>query len=204
MRKRTPQRTIRRKHTIIFRENRCNKEMQQHSGQKNEELYFPLTPQRPSGWCKRWAPLLALCAPALAVSSQSLVDTGWLRVQVQPSGRRKSTEDSPPCLPRPVDAPVSSAHVHHVHDDGHITCSHLTSGEVGKGCPEGQQRPGYNSIPVESRRMALVNSPQRVPQTPKLSHCYDYEVGLGRFLFPFLCKYLDFSESFILLSQHQK
>ena len=118
----------------------------------------------------------------------------------QPSGRRKSTEDSPPSSPQPCGWSTSAPLT--FHDDNHITCSHLTAREAGKGRPAQQPRPGYNSIPVEKERRALVDSPQYVLQTPKCSRHYDCEVGLGVFLSSSLHRYLDFSEMFILLSGH--
>lgn len=76
-------RKVKRRHAVIVRESCCNREMQQHSDQKNKELYFFLIQQCQAGWCKSWAPLLAVCAPhLLPLSSQALVDTGWLHRQV--------------------------------------------------------------------------------------------------------------------------
>lgn len=82
---------------------------------------------------------------------------GWLTLGGRTARRGKRAEDSPPQAPW---AQGWSIWLHSCcTDDNHITCSHLTAREAGKGRPSRQLRPGYNSTSVEKERMAFGGQP---------------------------------------------
>lgn len=98
-----------RKYAVIVRESCCNKEMQQHNDQKKKNCIL----QYNSG--ARGELLSPRCASHLLVlSSQALVDTGWLHLQVPASRKGKVYVTSGLCMVHIYPAYIPRQQPHHL------------------------------------------------------------------------------------------